>query len=313
MKASKPSPAGPDAPDWNDLKVLLALARGGSVAGAARAMGVDPSTVSRRLAALEQALGCPLLVRGGREFAWTTEGRTMIVAAEAAEAAIDDGIRDLRSARLAAKGTVRVSTTPGLAAFLLRAMPELQAKHPNLEIDVSGTMQYVDLAKGDADIALRAGQPGEPDVIAKKMFRSGWFLYASPEYLRFAGELKAIADLPRHRLVLMTPNMHAMALGLRWLEDHRGESTSITRIDNLQSAVQVALLGRGIVSLPHSLAHMEAGLVRAWPEPIATSDAYLVYHASLRGVARIRGAVDALTELMEAHGEEWSGLPAARR
>ena len=237
----------------------------------------------------------------------------MIAAAEAAEAAVDNGIRDLRSARLAATGTVRVSTTPGLAAYLLRALPELQARHPDLELDVSGTMEYVDLAKGDADIALRAGQPGEPDVIAKKVFRSGWFLYASPGYLRAAGALEAIADLPRHRLVLMSPNLHAMALGLRWLEDHRDESTSITRIDNLQSAVQVALLGRGIVSLPHSLAHMESGLVRAWPEPIATSDAFLVHHASLRGVARIRAAVDALTELIEAHGEEWSGLPAQRR
>ena len=313
MKTTKASPAESQDPDWNDLKVLLALARGGSVAGAARAMGVDQSTVSRRLAALEQALGCPLLVRGGREFSWTVQGRTMIAAAEAAEAAIDGGIRELRSARLAATGTVRVSTTPGLAAFLLRAMPELQARHPHLAIDVSGTMEYVDLAKGDADIALRAGSPGEPDVIAKKVFRSGWFLYASRDYVATAGVVRSLDDLRRHRLVLMTPNLHAMALGLRWLEDHRDESTPITRIDNLQSAMQVALLGRGIVSLPHSLAHLDSGLVRAWPESIAISDAYLVYHASLRGVARIRAAVEALTELMQAHGEEWSGLPPGGR
>jgi DNA-binding transcriptional LysR family regulator len=275
-------------------------------------MGVDQSTVSRRLGALEQALRCTLLVRGGREFSWTTEGRTMIVAAEAAEAAVDDGIRNLRSARLVASGTVRVSTTPSLATYLLRAMPELHAKHPGLEIDVSGTMDTVDLAKGEADIALRAGAPGGPDVIARKVFRSGWFLYASPEYLHAAGALRSLDDLPRHRLVLMAPALHGMALGLRWLEDHRDESTPITRIDNLQSAVQVALLKGGIVSLPHSLAHLETGLVRAWPEPIATSDAFLVYHESLRGVARIRAAVEALTQLLDAHGQEWSGMPAGR-
>jgi DNA-binding transcriptional LysR family regulator len=62
--------------DWNDLKVLLALSRGGSVAGAARALRVDQSTVSRRLAALEESIGCSLLVRGGREFSWTAEGHT---------------------------------------------------------------------------------------------------------------------------------------------------------------------------------------------------------------------------------------------
>lgn len=311
MKAPKPSLPEPDAPDWDDLKVLLALARSGSVAGAARAMGIDQSTISRRLGALEQALGAPLLVRGGREFSWTTEGRTMIAAAEAAEGAIDAGVRGMRSARLAETGTVRVSTTPGLAAFLLRAMPELQARHPHLELDVSGTMEIVDLAKGDADIALRAGSPGDPDVVARKVFRSGWFLYASPGYLREGGALTSLDDLRRRRLVLMTSKLHAMAPGLRWLEDRRDESTPVTRIDNLQSAMQVALLGRGIVCLPHSLAHMESGLVRAWPEHVATSDAYLVYHASLRGVARIRAAVEALTELMETHGDEWSGLPKA--
>lgn len=312
MKAAKPPTAELDAPDWNDLKILLALARGGSVAGAARALGVDQSTVSRRLAALEQSMGCPLLVRGGREFSWTTEGRTMIAAAEAAEAAIDGGIRNLRSSRLAASGTVRVSTTPGFATILMRALPELQARHPGLEIDVTGTMETVDLAKGEADIALRAGTPREPDVIARKAFRTGWFLYASPDYLRVAGPLRSIEDLPRHRQVLMAPALQGMASGLRWLEDHRNESTPHTRIDNLQSAIQVAELGRGIVCLPHSLAHLEPGLVRAWPEPVAISESYLTFHESLRGVARIHAAVEALMELMEAHGQEWSGLPAGR-
>jgi hypothetical protein len=99
--------------DWNDLKVLLALSRGGSVVGAARALHVDQSTVSRRLAALEETLGCALLIRGGREFCWTAEGRTMIGAAEAAEAAVLAGTRRLRSTRLASTGVVRVSTTPG--------------------------------------------------------------------------------------------------------------------------------------------------------------------------------------------------------
>jgi DNA-binding transcriptional LysR family regulator len=101
-----------------------------------------------------------------------------------------------------------------------------------------------------------------------------------------------------------------MALGLRWLEAHRDESTHVTRVDNLQAAMQMAVLGRGIVSLPHSMVRTEAGLVRAWPEPTAISDSYLVYHESLRGVARIRAAVEALVELIDAHGEEWSGLPA---
>src|SRR3954451_3460381 len=99
MRPPKPSTEVEADSDWNDLKVLLALSRGGSVAGAARVLHVDQSTISRRLAALEESLGCSLLIRGGREFSWTAEGRTMIAAAETAEAAVLAGTSHLRASR----------------------------------------------------------------------------------------------------------------------------------------------------------------------------------------------------------------------
>ena len=296
--------------DWNDLKVLLALSRGGSVAGAARTLHVDQSTISRRLAALEEALGCALLIRGGREFCWTAEGRTMIGAAEAAEAAVLAGTRRLRTARLASTGVVRVSTTPGIAAVLMRILPDAQRKHPGLEFDFSATMERVDLAKGEADIAVRAGAPTEPDVIARKVMQSGWFLFASEAYLSEAGRPQSFDDLPRHRLVLMAPALHHIAKGLRWLEDYRDDATAVTRVDNIQAAIQMAVLGRGIVVLPFILAQGEPALVRVLPQPVAMSDAYLVFHESLRGVARIQAAIELLSEVIAAHAHEWTGLPA---
>ena len=307
-KSKSPPAQAPDS-DWNDLKVLLALSRGGSVAGAARVLNVDQSTISRRLAALEDSLGCALLIRGGREFSFTPEGRTMIAAAEAAEAAVLSGARQLRAARLESKGVVRVSTTPGIAAVLLRVMADEQARHPGLEFDIIGAMERVDLAKGDADIAVRAGEPTEPDLIARKVMRSGWFLYACEAYLAQAGRPQTVADLPRHRMVLMAPVLHHMAAGLRWLEDHRCESTVVTRVDNMQAAIQMTLMGRGIVVLPHILAQAEPGLVRVFPEPVASSDGYLVYHQSNRGVARIQAAADVLSGVIAAHAHEWTGLP----
>lgn len=306
MRTPKSSAPASD-PDWDDLKVLLALSRGGSVAAAARAMGVDQSTVSRRLAALEEAVGCPLLVRGGREFSWTVEGRTMIGSAEAAEAAVQAATRQLRTSRLDAAGVVRVSTTPGIAAFLLRVLPEFQRKHPGLDIDLSGLLEHVDLAKGEADVALRGGEPTEPDVVARKLVRGAWFAYASEAYLREAGRPQSLDDLRRHRLVLLAPALHAIAPGLRWLEDHRGEGTAVIRVDNIQAAAQVAALGRGIVVLPVVLALAEPALVRAWPEPVAFTDLYAAYHASMRGVARIQAAVEVLAEAIAAHAQVLSG------
>lgn len=308
-KTPHPEPA---ESDWNDLKVLLALARGGSVAGAARAMGVDQSTVSRRLAALETALGCPLLLRGGREFQWTAEGRTMIAAAEAAETAIDGGIRCLRNARLATTGKVRVSTTPSMAALLVQYLDDLRARRPGIEFDISGSMAHVDLAKGEADIVLRGGAPSDPDLVARTTLRSGWYIYASEAYLREAGRPQAHDDLRRHRLVLFAPALHGYAPGMRWLEDHRDDATPIVRVDNMQAAAQLASLGRGLVVLPHILAQMESALVRAMPEPVAFSDGYLAYHVSQRGVPRIHAAMEALGDVIEAHGEAWTGMPLRR-
>ena len=306
MRTPKSPPPASD-PDWDDLKVLLALSRGGSVAAAARVMGVDQSTVSRRLAALEEAVGCPLLVRGGREFSWTAEGRTMVGAAEAAEATVQAATRQLRTSRLDAAGVVRVSTTPGIAAFLLRVLPEFQRKHPGLELDLSGSLEHVELAKGEADVALRGGEPTEPDVVARKLIRGAWFLYASEAYLREAGRPQSLDDLRRHRLVLLAPALHAVAAGLRWLEDHRGEGTAVICVDNIQAAAQVASLGRGIVVLPVILVLAEPALVRVWPEPVVFTDLYVAYHASLRGVARIQAAVELLAETMAAHAQVLSG------
>src|SRR5262249_25307085 len=151
--------------DWNDLKVLLALSRGGSVAAAARSLHIDQSTVSRRLAAIEDAFGGPLLVRGGREFAWTSEGRAALAAAEKAEAAIMAAFGQAQSSKVESGGVVRISATPANVILLLEVLPPFQRQHPDLKLDLSGTMERVDLAKGEADIALRFGNPDGPVLI----------------------------------------------------------------------------------------------------------------------------------------------------
>ncbi len=99
---------------WSDFKVLLALARAGSVAGAARELQVDSSTISRRLVALEEAVGAQLLIRGGREFNWTAEGRTLVAAGETMEGAATRALRSVRTAKAEVSGTVRVSVAARL-------------------------------------------------------------------------------------------------------------------------------------------------------------------------------------------------------
>ncbi len=301
-------------PNWDDLKVLLALARGGSVAGAARELNVDHSTVSRRLAAIEDSFGAQLLVRGGREFAWTAEGRTVLAAAEATEATIVAATRQVRTARQEVAGTVRVATTPGTLAILAPALPSYQKRYPALVLEFLANFGRVDLAKGVADIALRYAKPAEPDLIGRHVVDTGFALYASKPYLSQHGMPESPAVLSRHRLVLYAESMHRYGVGLRWLEDHRRDETVTTRVDNLQSAEQLMSLGRGIGSLPCYQGDLNSALQRVFPEPIAQHAGYLVYHVSLRDAARIRAALEVLTETLASLADAFSGrAPGAGR
>ena len=174
-------------PDWNDLKVLLAVAREGSIAGAARTLAVDHSTVSRRLGALEEVIGAKLLMRGGRDFSWTAEGRAVLVAAKTVESAILEATRNVRAARLEAEGAVRVSVPPGFVIPLMPVLAKARIRHPQLDVQLLGDFRQVDLGKGEADIAVRMARPEEPDLVGRKTFECGWCVFASNAYLNEQG------------------------------------------------------------------------------------------------------------------------------
>jgi DNA-binding transcriptional LysR family regulator len=137
-------------PDWNDFKVIVALASGGSVVGAARALGVDSSTVSRRLAALEDSVGAQLIIRGGQKFAWTTEGRALLGAARTIRATVLEATRAVQSTKLGTSAVVRVSCPPGLSAALTRLMAVVREMRPDLTLELCGENRAVDLGKGAA-------------------------------------------------------------------------------------------------------------------------------------------------------------------
>ena len=105
--------------EWSDFKFVLALGRGGSIAGAARLLGVDNSTVSRRLAAVETALGASLIIRGGGEFAFTAEGKLAIAAAEAMEVSAASAASSIRAAKTKLEGQVRISCIPTMLRILM--------------------------------------------------------------------------------------------------------------------------------------------------------------------------------------------------
>ena len=295
------------APEWSDFKVLLALARAGSVAGAARQLQVDSSTISRRLAALEEAAGARLLIRGGREFSWTAEGRTLIEAGEAMEAATTRAMRAVRTAKVEVDGTVRVSVAPGFVPVLMRGMlPLLREAHPALRVELDGGFQRVDLARGDADIAVRMARPEEPDLVACHVFDCGWFVYAAASYLEARGCPASFEELAQHELVLYTEALHHVP-PLRWMEAWRGTARELSRVDNLEIACQTISAGAGIAVLPCFIADPVPGLQRVFPERVAVNPGWVVYHEAARDTSRVRVVADALVAFFRSHEEMFMG------
>jgi DNA-binding transcriptional LysR family regulator len=298
-------------PEWSDLKILAALSRGGSFSGAARILNVDHSTVSRRLAALEDAVEARLIVRGGRELAWTAEGRTMLRAAQSIEGIIAEAARDVRSAKVDAEGAVRLSVPPGISSTLARVLPALREKHPLLAIELRAENRVVDLAKGEADIALRMFRPNEPGLVCRRAFELGWGVYASRAYLAEHGTPASVDDLPNHRLILYVEAVQRAA-GPRWLEVHRGTAPAFGHVDNTEVAAQMIASGGGIGVVPCLAALSHPQLVPILQNPIASSTGFIVYHEATRDTARVRAAVEVLLGFFEANAAALSGVESPR-
>jgi DNA-binding transcriptional LysR family regulator len=293
-------------PDWNDFKVVLALAAGQSIAGAARVLGVDGSTISRRLAALEDCLEAKLIVRGGQRFDWTAEGRAALAAAEAIQAAVSEASRVVRSAKVDNAATVTVSCPPGIAATLTRLLPQMQEKRPQLSLQLTVENRSVDLAKGEAHIAIRMFRPTEPSLICRRAFELGWAVFASSSYLAEHGCPATPNELGNHRLVRYVSALHKVA-GPRWLEEHKGSGVNSAQVDNTEVAAHVVASGVGIGVVPCAVVLGRPELVRVFPEPVAYNTGFIVYHEAVRDMACVRSAVEALTEMFEEQRQLFSG------
>lgn len=290
--------------EWSDLRVLAALAKGGSVAGAARLLGVDSSTVSRRLTALEEALGAQLVVRSGRELTWTAEGRRALETAERVAEQLEALTREVRAAKTGVSGLVKVSCTPATVLPLSPIVAQGRARHPGLTIELTGQLAMVDLAKGEADVALRAVKPTTTDLVARRGVDIGWFLVASADHPR---PLPSTDDEIAAQPLVLYHAALAEVPGPKWIEQRRRSHTPTMRLDNPDAVTYAIASGAGIGVVPCPSFHDRPGLVRVFDEPVASSHLWIVYHQSHRDSARVRAVVDLLVEHFAAEGHRYSG------
>jgi DNA-binding transcriptional LysR family regulator len=234
----------------------------------------------------------------------------MLAAAEAMQAAAAQATRAVRSAKAEVEGTVRVSLAPGFVPILMRLLlPDLRERHLGLNVELRGDYQRVDLAKGEADVAVRMARPGETDLVGRRAFDCGWCVYASKAYLDAHGRPESHAGLAQHRLVLYAESMHANA-PLRWLETYSGPARQVSRFDNLEIVCQAIAADAGIAVLPCFIGDPVASLQRVFQDPVSVNSGWIIYHETVRDAARIRAVVDALVAFFERNHAMFSGVDA---
>ena len=216
----------------------------------------------------------------------------MLDAAEATEAAKLAALRTVHAARVDVEGRVRVSVAPAFVPVLMREIiPSLRRTHPALSVEVIGAYRRADLAKGDADIAVRMMRPEEPDLVARRAFECAWFVYAAADYLRLRGQPTTVDERARHDLLLYAESVHS-APPTRWMEVYKASAPMASRFDSLETVREAAQAGAGIAVLPAFTADPLPELRRVFPGSVAANTGWIVYHESVRNASRVRVVAD---------------------
>jgi DNA-binding transcriptional LysR family regulator len=288
--------------DWDDLRYFLAVARHHSTLAAGRALQVDQSTVQRRLAELERRIGKALVHRHATGYRLTALGQDMLPHAERIESEVHAFAQRLQAAERDATGIIRVTCPEPLVYRLTRStlLDRFHARHPGLRVEFVMSDRVLDLAKGEADVALRSGDPGDGELVGRKIADSLWAIYASRAYVERHGRPEQAADLEKHDLVAFDESM-AGHRAARWLARVAPNAKVVARNDSVLGLVYAVKSGVGIGPLPTALGDAEPDLVRVLgPVEELTRAWRILTSPALRRTPRVAAFFDFVIEEMDA-------------
>ncbi|MFV0280237.1 MAG: LysR family transcriptional regulator [Rhodoblastus sp.] len=272
--------------NWDDLHVLAALDREGSLAGAARALGVNHATVSRRIGALENALGQTLVRRLARSTPLTEKGKEIAAIARDMEQGAQRIERLAHAAQGTLTGRVRLTAPPVLVSeIIIPALRELRADHPELQIVLSANSHIASLDAGQADLAVRMVEPQGRQNIVRRIGGIEFALYATPD----------IAQLPlrQWRFIAFDETL-AHVPQQRWLEEFADGRPLDLLTGDFHSQFAAARSGLGVALLPCVMAEPCRKLVRVTPEQPEARPVWMVIHADLKHAPAVRAVADML-------------------
>ncbi len=292
--------------DWNDLRYFLEAAHARSLAGTARALAVEHTTVGRRLNAFERALGAPVFIRRPDGLQLTPLGERLLPLVEE----IRLGVSAVREAAATDKVKVRLAVPSGFASLVTQHLARPQRDAPEVSLELLSGSKPVNLSKGEAELALRLGPITDEDLVAQNVGEAGWSLYAADAYLARLGAPADPRQLAGHEIIGYDESL-ASTPGAKWLESHAGGARTVLRSREMIDMVAAAAAGLGLAVLPCVLGDTAPGLKRLTREVLGTRKLSLVYRRDMLRVAPVCAVIKLITGLMREHRGLISGAEAS--
>jgi DNA-binding transcriptional LysR family regulator len=290
--------------DWNDLRHFIAVAREGSTLAAARALRTSQTTVARRIAALEDALGVPLFEKRQAGYSLTPAGHELLDRAKQVEAAANGFGEAAAAQSRELSGTVKVTTEEVYAITLLAPiLRELHERHPEILIDLDTSQQVRDLGAGEADISLRStkSETQPAGLVGRQLCIDDWSLYCSKDYAARHGVPATLAEL-RHHPFIGGGGGHLWIHYQAWLQTLGLEQQVAMHHATSGGLLSGVRSGFGIAVLPCVVADAEPDLIQCIPPRIEHGRIlWLFTHERCRHTPRVRAVIDFLYERLSRH------------
>ena len=283
--------------DWNDIPYFLAVANSGTLAGAARKLSVNHSTVFRRINMLEKKLGLRLFDRLPDGYSLTEAGASVVEHARLAESSIHSFERAVAGKYYQLSGEIRITAPPSLAIkYLAPCIAKFRAKHAGIKIDVIVSDAEHDLSRREADLALRATTKPPEYLIGRRICELFWHVYASTRYLAKHGTPQKMKDLIHHQLVGAEESLRRVD-AYKWFAEKYPSDNFVSNASDMNAISELCAQGLGITLLPSD--YTEHNLVRLFKtEPEFRAELWILTHPDLRHVVRIRTFSDFLYDYM---------------
>lgn len=289
--------------DWNDLRDFLAISRHRTLSAAADALGVQQSTMGRRLKALEARVGAKLLQRTSSGFVLTAAGEAILNSVERIETETQAVERAISGKDVRLEGIVRLAAVEDLTVQILTPiLAEFYAQYPGITLELITDMRELSLLNGEVDVALRLSRFTQSELVARKVADCAFGVYASAAYLEARGWPDFARGAADHRLLLPPQELNGSPQA-HWLASMTEAARIALRANSFAMLVAASESGMGVVCLPRFLGDAAALTLLETPTAAPTRELWLGVHPDLRAAPRFR----AITEFLAAGLKQQAG------